>query len=85
MTFAFLALVIGSIAALFLLLYRPWQLRWGATPGELSSSMPGDEVVPSPTFKVPLGKGFGVLASVPYRAMDTTWRTIDPGSPVVGA
>lgn len=31
-------------------LYRPWQLRWGATREEIARSMPGDEVVPRPTF-----------------------------------
>ena len=31
-------------------LYRPWQLRWGATREEVARSMPGDEVVPRPTF-----------------------------------
>lgn len=34
----------------FFRLYRPWQLRWGATPEEVGRGMPGDEVVPAPTF-----------------------------------
>jgi len=29
---------------------RPWQLTWGATPGEVSRSLPGDDLVPRPTF-----------------------------------
>jgi hypothetical protein len=29
---------------------RPWQLTWGATPEEVSRSMPGDDLVPRPTF-----------------------------------
>lgn len=27
-------------------LYRPWHLRWGATPEEVASNLPGDEVLP---------------------------------------
>jgi hypothetical protein len=34
----------------FFRLYRPWQLRWGATGEEVGASMPGDEVVLRPTF-----------------------------------
>ena len=34
----------------FVGLYRPWQLRWGATPEELDRTMEGNEVVPGPTF-----------------------------------
>ena len=34
----------------FFRLYRPWQLRWGATDEEVGASMPGDEVVPRPSF-----------------------------------
>lgn len=29
---------------------RPWQLTWGATPGEVSRSLPSDELVKHPTF-----------------------------------
>ncbi|HEY6407501.1 MAG TPA: hypothetical protein VIY29_08545, partial [Ktedonobacteraceae bacterium] len=31
-------------------LIRPWQLRWGATDGEVTRAMAGDEVVKQPTF-----------------------------------
>ena len=41
---------VGSIAAAFFGVYRPWQLRWGATREEISRCMTGDEVVPNPTF-----------------------------------
>jgi hypothetical protein len=30
--------------------YRPWQLSWGASRAEIERMMPGDEVVPCPTF-----------------------------------
>ncbi len=35
---------------LFFALYRPWQLKWGATREEIRRSLPGDEVVSGPTF-----------------------------------
>jgi hypothetical protein len=31
-------------------LYRRWHLRWGATGAEVASRMPGDEIVPDPSF-----------------------------------
>ena len=30
----------------YVLFFRPWQRRWGATDEELNSSLPGDELVP---------------------------------------
>jgi hypothetical protein len=41
---ALLLTVMGVVAgvALFFLVYRPWHLRWGATPDELKRAMPGD-------------------------------------------
>lgn len=34
----------------YLALFRPWQLRWGATEEEIGRPMPGDEIVEGPTF-----------------------------------
>jgi hypothetical protein len=31
-------------------LYRHWHLRWGATDAEVAAAMPGDEIVPEPSF-----------------------------------
>jgi hypothetical protein len=47
-----IALVVAVLLAgvVFFGLYRPWQLRWGSTREEAARSMPGDEVVPRPTF-----------------------------------
>jgi hypothetical protein len=45
--------VVGAVVlagAVFFTLYRPWQLRWGATTEEVGGSMPGDGVVAAPTF-----------------------------------
>lgn len=38
----------GSLA--YFRLFRPWQLSWGATADEVSRPLPGDDVVPDPTF-----------------------------------
>jgi hypothetical protein len=35
---------------LYLVFFRPWQLRWGATDAEVKRSMPGDEIVDKPSF-----------------------------------
>lgn len=46
---AMLALV-GLVLAVYILWARPYQLRWGATPEELTRAMPGDELDAHPTF-----------------------------------
>jgi hypothetical protein len=38
------------VAVAFFGLYRPWHLKWGATPEDLARSMPGDEIVHRPIF-----------------------------------
>jgi hypothetical protein len=48
-----IGIVIVALVALglgFFGLFRSWQLRWGATREEIVRNMPGDEVVPHPTF-----------------------------------
>ena len=43
---------IGSLAPwAYLLMIRPWHLRWGATSEEARRSMPGDELVPRPVVE----------------------------------
>jgi hypothetical protein len=39
-----------TATVVYLRLFRPWQLRWGATAAEVERPLPGDEVVPNPTF-----------------------------------
>jgi hypothetical protein len=47
-------LVAAAVATIIVLLYlrafRPWQLSWGATAEEVRRPLPGDEIVPDPTF-----------------------------------
>lgn len=46
-----LALIAVPLAALsYHRLLRPWQLTWGATPDEVASVLPGDDLVDRPTF-----------------------------------
>jgi hypothetical protein len=48
-----LALILGGGAAAlvaYLGVIRPWQVRWGATDDEVARPMPGDGLVPDPTF-----------------------------------
>jgi hypothetical protein len=46
----FLAAILVALAALFQLVYRPWQRHWGATEEEIARTMPGDEIVEGPGF-----------------------------------
>lgn len=46
------AAAIGSLVPwVYLLAFRPWHLRWGATGEEAHMPMPGDELVPRPTLE----------------------------------
>jgi hypothetical protein len=43
-------IAVASPLFLFAPLYRRWHLRWGATDAELAAPVPGDELVPHPSF-----------------------------------
>ncbi len=45
-----LVLAVGLSACGYLLIYRPLQLRWGATQSELRRAMPGDDIQLKPIF-----------------------------------
>jgi hypothetical protein len=40
--------VVGGVAALYLMVIRPWHLKWGATLAEVERQLPGDEFIPKP-------------------------------------
>jgi hypothetical protein len=42
--------VLVILITIYLFFIRPSQLRWGATTEEIRRSMPGDDLVPNPTF-----------------------------------
>lgn len=70
-----LGLVGVLAAALYLLAYRPLQLRWGATPAEVARAMPGDGIQPHPIFdatravtiEAPPGRIWPWLAQIGFR------------------
>jgi hypothetical protein len=41
-------IVIGGAAAVYILVVRPWHLRWGATGQESRESLPGDDLIADP-------------------------------------
>ena len=45
-----LLLSLGIFLAGYLLIYRPQELRWGATDAEVVRAMPGDQIQPQPIF-----------------------------------
>lgn len=42
--------IVLIVLFIYFLLYRPWQLRWGATDSEVERYLPGDNVVSNPQF-----------------------------------
>ena len=45
-----LVLMLVVASAFYLGVYRPLQLRWGATDAEVAARLPGDEIAPHPIF-----------------------------------
>jgi hypothetical protein len=41
-----LASTLAAIVSAFLMVVRPWYLRWGATEAEARRTLPGDEIIP---------------------------------------
>ena len=41
---------VAGLVGVYIGVYRPRQLRWGATDGEVAREMPGDEIVARPVF-----------------------------------
>jgi hypothetical protein len=50
MTALAIAFILLVLAVFYLAIFRPWQLRWGATDQEVKRSMPGDNTVVAPSF-----------------------------------
>jgi len=44
------AAALAGVVGIYIVFYRPRQLRWGATDEEVARGMPGDEVVARPVF-----------------------------------
>jgi hypothetical protein len=53
-----LIIIIGLLVGLvliYLLILRPWHLRWGATDNDLALSLPADDLVTNPDFNATRG------------------------------
>lgn len=44
-TFLAILAVLATLVLVYLFIFRPWYLRWGATPAETALALPGDELV----------------------------------------
>jgi hypothetical protein len=44
------AVAMAGLVGVYILVYRPRHLRWGATDEEVAREMPGDEIVTDPVF-----------------------------------
>ena len=42
--------ILVLVGTIYLMVIRPWYMRWGATDEEVAGKMPGDEIVAEPTF-----------------------------------
>jgi hypothetical protein len=50
MTWSGVGVALAAFIAVYVGVFRPRQLRWGATEEEVAREMPGDEIVPRPVF-----------------------------------
>jgi hypothetical protein len=44
--------LVGGFTTLYLLVIRPWHLKWGATADEVNRSLPGDDLIPNAKINV---------------------------------
>jgi hypothetical protein len=54
-TFIYIAIIMTSLLVTYLLVIRPWHLKWGATKEELMLEFPGDNNVHKPNFNATRG------------------------------
>ena len=53
--FIYIAIIITGLVIIYLLIIRPWHLKWGATKEELMLELPGDNNVHKPNFNATRG------------------------------
>jgi hypothetical protein len=53
--FIYIAIIISGLLVTYLLVIRPWHLKWGATKEELMLKLPGDSNVHKPDFSATRG------------------------------
>jgi hypothetical protein len=54
-TLLIIAVTLIGLTGIYLLVLRPWHLRWGATDIDLKLSLPGDKLVANPDFNATRG------------------------------
>ena len=54
-TLLIIAVILTGLTGLYLLVLRPWHLRWGATDIDLALSLPADSLVTNPDFNATRG------------------------------
>ncbi len=54
-TLLIIAVILTGLTLLYLLVLRPWHLRWGATDNDLALSLPADSLVTNPDFNATRG------------------------------
>lgn len=59
-------MVFTVLTGIYLLVLRPWQLKWGATAIEIKRPMPGDEIVVKPTFNATRAVSINAIAENIY-------------------
>jgi hypothetical protein len=75
MTILVIASILFILAVFYLVIFRPWQLRRGATDAEVRRSLPGDDLVPDPkcgytqavTIKAPACEVWPWLVQIGYK------------------
>jgi hypothetical protein len=60
---AILGSIVSWMTVLYILLIRPWHLRWGATDEEVDRPMPGDDQVPHPMLEATRAITIGASAA----------------------
>jgi hypothetical protein len=81
----------AAAVASYLLLVRPWHLRWGAADDEVDRSLPGDEIVPHPpvqttraiTIRAPAANIWPWLVQIGYNRAG--WYSYDRLEAAMGA
>ncbi len=65
-TLIIISVIYTVLTGLYLLVFRPWQLKWGATSIEIKRPMHGDEIVTKPTFNASRGVTINAIAENIY-------------------
>jgi hypothetical protein len=65
--FILTAIIIAVVIITYLLVIRPWHLRWGATDKEVMLFLPGDNLVANPDFNATRGISIAATPQVIWK------------------